>query len=203
MGAQPDTIRTFVAIDLAPAIREELALLLAEARCIDSGLRWTRPEALHITLAFLGNLEAARIEAVVDAVRVTCTGITPIELQVHGFGAFPDLRRPRAFFVGVSSPHLPELAQRLAVELRQRGFTLEQRDFKPHITLARVEGRAGRDAIAAFLQRSPKDDLGHYTASNVNVYRSTPQPRGSLYTVLASVEFAGPAEPSAPVASPR
>lgn len=122
-------MRLFIAIHFSPAVERLLLQTIESLRAQASGGNFTRAENLHLTLAFLGETEhetAAR--AAIDACATPAFPIT-----VGGFGRFGDL-----YWVGVEkNPALSSLASNLQNELRARGFSIERRPFKPHITVAR------------------------------------------------------------------
>lgn len=122
-------MRLFVAIQFSPAVRSALLEAVETLRRQGSG-RFTRPENLHLTLAFIGETEdLAGVKAALDA---ACTG-GPVSLTVGGLGHFGDL-----WWTGVrEDPGLEALALRVQTALRAQGFPIEKRAWKPHVTLVR------------------------------------------------------------------
>jgi len=109
----------------------------------DRGLpvKWVRPEGLHLTLKFLGDVDDAREPSLRAALGQVGGG--PVSLHIEGLGAFPDFRRPRIVWAGVApDPALELLQHRVEQVFAPLGFPTEARAFRPHLTL----GRAGREA---------------------------------------------------------
>jgi 2'-5' RNA ligase len=136
------TERLFIAVTLPDAIRDSLAALPAPL----SGVAWTRPEQLHLTLRFLGNVPGDNIDPL--AVRLAAIRIEPFLLPIAGLGAFPPKSPPRVLWAGVGSghPRLFQLRQRLDDTLLAAGLDLDVRTFHPHVTLARCEETAAGPA---------------------------------------------------------
>lgn len=128
-------MRLFLAIRFSPEIRQTLLDAVDRLRAQARSGSFTRPENLHLTLAFLG--ETNQTKEIRAAMEETCRG--PFSLTVGGFGHFGNL-----YWVGIErNPALSALAEQLQEALRQRGFPIERRPFRPHITVAR-ELRADR-----------------------------------------------------------
>jgi 2'-5' RNA ligase len=132
--------RTFVAIQLDAAARAYLRGEIERLRHAVPGARWVDPEGLHLTLAFLGELDDARLAAVAPAVEEAAAGVTPFTLSIGALGTFGPPREPRVVWAGVGGALRPlgALQQRLAEALTRRSFALDARPYAPHLTLARV-----------------------------------------------------------------
>ncbi len=122
-------MRLFVAIDFSKEVKGVLLTAIEELKAQAVSGTFTRPENLHLTLAFIG--ESDNVTAIRTAID-HCV-VPPFEMAVSGTGHFGNL-----FWVGIeNNPKLNALAENLQKELRSSGFDIEERDFKPHITLAR------------------------------------------------------------------
>jgi RNA 2',3'-cyclic 3'-phosphodiesterase len=179
-------MRLFIALNLPRDERRKIHEAAAPLREADFPVRWIEPDDFHLTLKFLGNVRTETIpviESVVDRV----AGSTPtFPLSIHGFGAFPTIRRPRIIWIGVEPvPALRCLKQDLEWALTNHGFDSETRAFHPHITLGRAdEGRGagvfrGLDQMAAALEYR-----GKVEARTVDLMRSQLSRQGARYTVL-------------------
>lgn len=179
-------MRLFIALNLPPAERERIHKAAARLREADFPVRWLDPGSYHLTLKFLGNVRpevVAVLESVVDRVAET----TPtFPLAIHGFGAFPTIRRPRVLWVGVEPvPALRCLKQDLEWALADHGFERETRAFHPHVTLGRADEAEGAgvfrglDEMAADLSYR-----GKVQAATVDLMRSHLSRQGSRYSVV-------------------
>src|SRR3990172_2239746 len=137
------TLRLFIAIELPEAVTEHIGRVIGMLRQQEiPGIRWVKPQGVHLTLHFLGDTPQSRIQSIVAAMRMATTGVAPFLLQVQGVGVFPHMRAPRVLWMGVGGDmeSLTQVRQQLEEALEDRGFTKEQRSFSPHLTLGRVKG---------------------------------------------------------------
>ena len=181
-------IRTFIAVELPEEMKQGLARLQADLRKHGARVSWTRPEGLHVTLKFLGNVEESQIEAIAEAVRTAVSGSTRPRLTVAGTGAFPGWGSPRVLWVGVEDEEgrLGAIQARLEKELEKLGFEREKRAFKPHLTLGRVKAIGGVRPVSEDL-RNRQVDLGTFEVTQIVVMKSDLKPTGAVYTPLAKI----------------
>ncbi len=144
-------MRLFVAIEIPPGVRAAIADFIREFMPIAPQAKWVRRENMHITLKFLGQVDPGRLAAVQSALAAIRSD-TPVTLDFHRLGFFPNEKRPRVFWIGTeASANLKILAAEIDQSLHKLGFPLEDRPFTPHITLARINtpGISPRLASAA------------------------------------------------------
>lgn len=181
-------MRLFIAIDLPDSVRAALAREQARLRDVCAGsrdIRWTRPEGVHLTLKFLGAVDEPRLPEVIGALR-TIAPFDPFEVDVGGFGFFPNARRPRVFWVGLEAPPaLGELARRVEAAMVPLGFARENRPFQPHLTLARFESQHAQPALEAALQRRDPGGFGRFTVIEFVLFESKLKPGGADYCKVA------------------
>lgn len=172
------TERLFVALSMPPPVRDALAALREEL----PGVAWTRPEQLHLTLRFLGDVPTTQIEAI--CARLATVQVAPFILPVEGAGAFPPNRPPRVLWVGTGSghPRLFQLRQRLDDALLAAGVQLDVRTFHPHATLARCTEEAG-PAVLAWLRRRREFVAPPFRVTHFDLYASELQPSGAVHTL--------------------
>ena len=145
-----EQIRAFIAVELPPAVREAVEGVVRELRSgIGDGVRWVRPEGVHLTLKFLGDIDADSVPAISDGLDRCAASAAPFDLFLEGVGVFPNARRPRVVWIGLGGALEPLLALQHSIdrELEGLGFARERRPFTPHLTLGRV-----RDGVS--LRRS-------------------------------------------------
>jgi 2'-5' RNA ligase len=183
--------RLFVALDLPDRVRDGLAAW-GRAELVDPELRPVRPESLHVTLIFLGHRGAAEVEEIAAAVR---RGGAPAPLlKLEDPIPLPRRRRASLFALPAPSPATTDLRHGLVGRLAAAGLhETEERDFWPHVTVARVraEGRGSRRPAA--VARRPgdlPDGLKEpFLGVRMTLYRSELQPGGARYAPLAQVEL--------------
>jgi 2'-5' RNA ligase len=178
-------MRAFIAIDLPDFIHSALAQKQAAFRRACPDARWTRPEGIHLTLKFLGQITDAQVKQVTDAL-ATVGRFETFSVGVKGFGFFPDARRPRVFWVGLEAPPgLSELAARVEASMELLGFPREQRAFTPHLTLARFQVPRPQPALRDLLSQQGELDLGRFEASEFFLFESKLSPHGAEYRKVA------------------
>lgn len=136
-------MRLFVALNLPDGVRRALWAAAAPVRELGLQVKWARPEGIHVTLKFLGEVPGEREPELRAALGRAAVGGGALSLGVGGFGAFPGIDRPRVIWAGLDpDPALDLLQQRVEQQFVPLGFPSETRPFRPHLTL----GRAARDA---------------------------------------------------------
>ncbi len=135
-----DSSRAFVAIELDTASAGSIAKWIQVLKSKVSDVRWSRPDQLHLTLKFLGDVDNRELPQLCDAMREACQGIEAFGLELSGLGAFPKNKPPRVVWMSAEDPHgvLGQLAQRLDERFAELGIARETRAFTPHLTLGRV-----------------------------------------------------------------
>jgi 2'-5' RNA ligase len=189
-AAGPQRLRLFVACELSDEVRRALAAAQDGLRRTTSlRLRWVRPEGIHITLKFLGEVEAVRVE---EIERTLAKAIEPLEARVRparlgGFGG----SRLRVVWVGLEGDvdRLVGLAARVDEALAALGFPRERRPFAAHLTLARVPDEVSleeRGELARLLEGYSIPELPSMRLTEVHLIQSILGPGGSVYQRLAT-----------------
>jgi RNA 2',3'-cyclic 3'-phosphodiesterase len=191
--------RTFIALDLSEAAR---AALRGELRRLTQALpdvRFVDPASLHLTLAFLGELDDETLAAVIALAGEVARHAAPFELALAGLGVFGPPAAPRVVWAGVGGETRPLLAlqRRLAAALEAAGFPREQRPFAPHLTLARLK----RPLDTAALQRLDRllassdstsgSGAPRWRVADLRVMRSELAAAGARYTALSVAPLMG------------
>lgn len=197
-------LRTFVAIDLPDIVKTEFAARQTALRAylraqgLDDLLRWSEPQAMHLTLRFLGDTSPAQCRALAGRLQRTADMCAPLALQVGEPGVFPQAAQPRVLWIGLAGDvdHLAVLQAQVEKDVQAVGFAAEPKAFAPHITLARVRRDAAREAVRALgraLASAPAalgaTGVTHFTVDHLVHYRSDLQPRGAVYTPLGAFPF--------------
>lgn len=152
-----------------------------------------KPENIHLTLKFLGEVPPAREGAVREAMAEAASGVSPFTLRAGGCGAFPGERNPRVLWVGLraGAPEAAALASRLEGACAARGFPREGRPFKTHLTLGRVRAVRGLEGTMRRLQAHAEEDLGETAVERIVLFESTLHPAGAVYTRRHELPLAG------------
>jgi 2'-5' RNA ligase len=182
-------VRLFIAIEIPEEIRKGLESFLAELRGIAPQVKWVRAANLHVTLKFLGHTDAAKlgkIEAALKSIRSS----QPVTLEFRGLGFFPNEKRPRVFWAGMtSSANLPALAADIDRATHKLGFPLEDRAFTPHLTLARFDPPGLAPQLAAAIKQHASDSFGSLGTHEFHLIESKLKSTGAEYTTVQSFPF--------------
>jgi len=193
------TLRTFIAVDLNEPLKKELAALQARLReqVAPGSVRWVRPEGIHLTLKFLGDTPADRVDEIGRALAQAAAQVQPFAFTVGGLGCFPNTRRPRVVWVGLQEPTGALVRLRDAVEahVAPLGFPTEKRPFRPHLTLGRVQRRASKSEvreIGEIVAAAPVGTIARMHVTTVSYIQSELKPGGAVYTTLHEAALGRP-----------
>ena len=185
------TVRCFAALPISAASREVLGRALKPFLDLGWPVRWVRPDTVHVTLKFFGEIPRERADAIAESLDFAVAGIGPLALSLSSFGAFPENDRVRVLWAGVDAPTALELLQdRVETRSEELGFAGEGIIFRPHVTIGRVrEGerlpRAETDRLFATPLSAP------FAADRVMLYESTMREGGAEYTALHTAVLHG------------
>jgi 2'-5' RNA ligase len=191
-------VRLFVALEIPPAVRENLATLMKKLSALEkqsSGkkARWVRPGNLHVTLKFIGEAAPHKLAEIVAALSTVRSGQLA-ELQFRGLGFFPDEKRARVLWAAIdASPNLAAIAGDIQLQLEPLGFPREKRAFMPHLTLARFEPPGISETLGAAVRENAERDFGALRVGEFHLIESKLKPSGAEYTTLHSFAFAAEA----------
>lgn len=192
-------MRTFLAIDLPATLEKKIKTWMdgLKREFPDGSIRWVESENLHLTLKFLGEVEAGKIGSIRDAAAHIASRTPVLHLEIAGFGAFPSLHRPRVVWLGVEEETggLEDLHLRLNQALLPLGFESDHQGFTPHLTLGRVRRRISRDIpakIGEAVQRVEVGSLGGLDAHELVLYKSTLRSPGAVHEAVDRLPFEQP-----------
>ncbi len=188
-----DTVRTFIAFELPESIIQLAADLQMRLKSHGLKLRWVRPQNMHLTVKFLGDVATGRIGDVAEAMHRASGNAMPIAVAAQGLGVFPGIRKPRVLWFGLGGrvDLLSEAHRLLEEELEERGFARERRPFRAHLTLARIKHEMDFRRLLEGIQ-----DVGSYQSVEFQLtewvlFRSDLRPQGAFYTPLERMTLSG------------
>jgi RNA 2',3'-cyclic 3'-phosphodiesterase len=184
-----ETIRTFIAFELPDAVVQTAGALQLDLKTRGLKLRWVRPLNMHLTLKFLGEIPPDRTADVAQAMRQAARDASPLELIVQGMGVFPGLRKPRILWIGLGgqTDELKKMQADLEDELTALGFQRENRPFRAHLTLARIDRRIDAQQLLQGIQEVVGFEPRAFQASELILFKSDLRPQGPVYTPLARI----------------
>jgi len=186
MNSDQRVFRLFVAAELGVQPRAALARLVSQLARLPARMKWVQPDAIHITLFFLGDVFAARVADLAPALDAAAVLAPPLRCTVCGLGAFGRLDSPRVIWAGIGegAGALARLQRRVAAACEALGFPPEERAWTPHITIGRSRSSTGIRSVVEALEKHREDVFGESLISRIVLMRSTLRPEGPEYTIL-------------------
>ena len=180
--------RSFFAVELSAEIAAGVRKVQGALKERATGVRWVRPEGIHLTLKFLGEVEEDRIEAIEHKAGEVVQGIRPFTVEIKGGGGFPTAKNPRVIWIGVEdhSGMLKHLQTRIEAGMAELGFTQEKRGFTPHLSVGRLRSGKGSKTVSQAIDVIKTSDLGSLEVREIILFRSHLKPTGAEYTKLGS-----------------
>ncbi len=167
------------------------ALVECQERMRQAGarLRWVRPEHLHVTLRFLGELTLAQVARATVAAREAAAAVVPFEIALGGLGVFPSPKRPQVVWIGTEEggEALEHLAGAVRAALVRHGFPDDPRPFRPHVTLARLKDQRHWGDVVRAIEQHREVRIGRQRVAQILVMESQLTPEGPIYTVREEV----------------
>lgn len=178
------TTRSFIAIALNENLHKELESLQAKLKTADADVKWVKPENIHLTLKFLGNITDEQIEKVKNSLKKIATNFQSYQIHLKEIGAFPKISYPRVIWVGMDegAKTTNKIYQSIEEELTKKGFEKEKRPLSPHLTLGRVRSGKNRQNLIRVIEKE-KDfsSPSKLLVEEIVLFKSTLTPKGSIY----------------------
>ncbi len=183
-------MRLFVAVDIPEKIRAALAAACTALKPAARDARWVRPESLHLTLKFIGEQPDVELDAI-RAMLAAAKTPASFRMGLYGLHFFPDKRHPRVLAVLVNGEkghaELAELAKQIDFALGPLKIPREERGFRGHLTVARLDPRGKHGALEAALADMMQHEWGEFEVREFHLYRSELKRGGAVYTRLATL----------------
>ncbi|MGH7837750.1 MAG: RNA 2',3'-cyclic phosphodiesterase [Candidatus Binataceae bacterium] len=184
--AQSRRLRAFIALRLNAQTLTAIASFVQALQEDGAGVGWVKRDNLHVTLRFLGGAVAAeQIARLAPTLAQIGAATPPFELDARGTGAFPNLERPRAVWIGLRSDALAPLAARVESAARECGFPPEPRPYAPHLTIGRVRNLHGWALLWRGLVDAADREFGRSRVDSILLYRSILGGAAPIYEELA------------------
>lgn len=184
-----DTIRAFIAFELPENILSFIKNIQKDIKQFGFPVRWVKPDNVHLTLHFFGNIDKSDVEHIKVAVGDCVKCFSHINLCVKGIGVFPSITRPRVIWAGISGeiPLLLSLHNTLEQRLGEFGFKKEERPFQAHLTMGRFKDKVNNGKLIEAIRKYQNFDPEVFTAKEIILFKSDLKPQGAVYTELLNV----------------
>lgn len=184
-------LRAFIAIEIPQEIKNRIDSQTAGLRrAIGRSVRWVSVNNIHLTLKFLGEISAANVGALAQAVEIEASRHQSFEIGIAGLGVFPNPRRPRVLWIGVQSPaELGVLQHQIEIATSRLGYPGDGKAFSPHLTIGRMREQTTPEENQTLRDNLETIQIGHigrFAADTIHLIRSDLKSDGPAYTRLAS-----------------
>jgi len=178
-------IRTFIAIEIDQNLKKILTDAQNRFKEIDCSVKWVRPENMHLTLKFLGDVPVKKIDLLKHSLKKIFF-MPSFETELTELGGFPSIERPRILWAGLSDEqgYLTTLVKTLEHDLGKIGFRKDRKSFHPHLTIGRIRTPKNIDRLSKTISDYPLPSGMKQTVRTVTLYQSTLTPTGPIYEPL-------------------
>ncbi len=184
-------IRTFIAIDPDDKSRDKILSFIERAHSAIKGyVSWIKRDNLHFTLKFLGEISPEKIEDVTNLLNNLSLAHRSFKVTISKTGFFPDIKRPRIFWAGVKEgkEDIIRLVNDIESDCEYLGFEREKREFKAHITLARIKDPHIK-IDPKILEEISRDEICNFIVDKITLYRSDLLPEGAKYSIIKELQL--------------
>lgn len=187
-------IRSFLAFELSPEMKRKVEGVYENVRTSRLEVRWVRPEGIHITLVFMGDVKEENIAAIGNELGKVCSEFAPFQASLKGMGCFPSCRNPRVIWIGLEGEveRMSSFRDDLQKRLVPFGVKAEKRRFNPHLTLGRFKKPSRDEGEIGKLIDTYKDLTSHACSLHELVlFKSDLKPSGAIYTKMLPYSLSG------------
>ncbi|WP_319409617.1 RNA 2',3'-cyclic phosphodiesterase [uncultured Desulfosarcina sp.] len=186
------TLRAFVAVMVPDAVAVFIRQVQAQLQLPGMNIRWVAAKNIHLTLKFLGDMDPSRVPEVAAQMDAAAGTIRPFSLAAKGVGVFPNLRRARVLWVGLTGDldRLKAIQATLESGLESVGFRREPRDFGAHLTIGRIRERTDAKMIGASMDQLKDTASDGFHVDRLVLFKSILKPNGPEYSLLHTSHLA-------------
>lgn len=184
-------IRAFIALKLPEKTLSSINKIQEDLKQYRFPARWVRPENIHLTLKFFGNVSESEVESIGDAMAGCAGCFSPLMLSAKDIGVFPSVDRPRVIWTGISGQISLLLSFQNALEkkLEKSGFKKEERPFKGHLTIGRFKEKVNTERLIEAIRKHKDFNTDVFNAGEIILFKSDLLPAGPVYTEFLKVPF--------------
>ncbi len=187
-----EIIRTFVGIELPEIVKKGIAEIKNRYSDME-GVSWIKPEGAHLTIKFLGEIGSDVVDGLACALEPGMENVKSFKMKIEDAGVFPNLSKPRVLWLGVKDEkHLRQLHLKVDEEARKVGINKEERNYHPHITIARIKADTCPPKLKEFLKEFKGKTLWEgIEVKSIVIYKSVLKPDGAEYEKLYEIPLLG------------
>jgi 2'-5' RNA ligase len=182
--------RIFIAVKVIPEAALLSLISSLKAGLKNEDIRWVDHENIHITLAFPGNTDEEKIAEIDSVLEKKCEGFGKFELKIRGAGVFKSQSDPRVIWAGIEPlERLDQLNLLIKNSLAEAEVRLEDRPFKPHLTLGRIKNLRPGNTLSDLINKFKESDLQIVPVNEIIMYESILRQQGPLYKPLEKFQL--------------
>src|SRR4030065_2894829 len=182
-------MRCFIAIELPEAVKSTLSGIEEGLKKSKADVRWVKPDNIHLTLKFFGNIEDKKTEKIIEIMENICSQYAPFTIKIKGMGTFPNIKSPRVLWVGIEgNDTLKTLQEEIEKGMESIGFEREDRAFTAHLTLGRFRSSIEKEGLLKAVKLHEKDTfVGSINVQSLSLIRSDLHPEGARYSKIIDI----------------
>jgi len=181
------TIRAFIAVEIDEPNKQEICSLISCLKKSEADAKWITEDQVHLTLKFLGNIDKAEIQKISDALSDIADNFRPFEISFSEIGAFPNMNRPAVIWLGIDKGAgiLKMLNEKIETALEKTGFRQENREFKPHLTIARIRSPKNTPNLIKLIKETGfNPGVNNSRIDKLTLFQSALNPKGAVHTII-------------------
>lgn len=183
-------MRVFIGIKFDTSTIEKIIQRLKPFKKLSTPIRWVKPENIHLTLKFIGEVDEKKRSQIEEALNAIEIQADSVEISISGFGKFGRKEDLNIFWAGIkNNPELTELYKKIEHSLEKINIDRETRSFKPHLTLGRNRKRFNFKSFFPLIEKYADLPIVTYTAKRFQLFQSVLSPQGPAYTILKEINF--------------
>ncbi|MFA4854491.1 MAG: RNA 2',3'-cyclic phosphodiesterase [Candidatus Omnitrophota bacterium] len=186
-------MRAFIAIELPASIKDALSKIQDELKAVLPKVNWVKPQNLHLTLKFLGEISPGQLDAIKHIITEVSQGTAVFKIKLDDLGVFPDLRQARTIWIGINQDTIAkQIAGLLETKVAGIGIAKEKREFSSHITIGRIKIPLNPVDLERELKKAKNDVVYanmEFNTGGITLFKSVLGPAGAAYTVLKEANF--------------
>jgi len=186
-------VRLFIAADISNLVREELGECIRELESLDVDVRWVTLQNLHVTMKFLGRVDADKLSLIQERLKNLAAKAKPFTARLSSLGAFPNNQDPQIVWAGIGEGQklFQELVVRVSNSMKGLGFEEENREYTAHVTLGRVRSKKNLKNLAKALLDKKYDSQYPFAVDQLTLFESITDSRGAIYKVVEKFPLSG------------
>ena len=192
MTEPKEKIRSFIALELSPEAKKEISRIIGELKKSGADVKWVRPETVHLTLQFLGEVFLATLDRIKERLSEIAKKAKGFDIALDALGTFPNWERAKVIWVGTSqgSEIAQDLAEKVKEAMQEQGFGREIRAFKSHLTLGRIRSSENKGKLEEMSSQVEVKPVSTHISSII-LFKSELTPQGAIHTPISKFELTG------------